>query len=90
MGRQYADMVMKKVEEGQVKDKMLLLQGPLLWHKWAKHEKERYCHSNEKINPTEYNAQQDYEKENQRGTVKILYKFDTNNGLLSEPLAEGK
>ena len=62
MGRQYADMVMKKVEEGQVKDKMLLLQGPLLWHKWAKHEKERYCHSNEKINPTEYNAQQDYEK----------------------------
>ena len=40
-------MVMKKVN-GQTKDKMLPLQGPSLWHKWAKHDKERHRHEKKK------------------------------------------
>ena len=60
-GKQYADMVMKKVN-GQTKDKMLPLQSPSLWHKWAKHDKERHRHEKKETNVTDYNTQQDDEK----------------------------
>ena len=60
-GKQYADMVMKKVI-GQTKNKMLPLQSPSLWHKWAKHDKERHRHEKKETNVTDYNAQQDDEK----------------------------
>ena len=62
-GKRYADMVMEKINLDQTKDKMLPLQGQSLWHKWAKHDKERYRHAeNKKTNVTDYNAQQDDEK----------------------------
>ena len=60
-GKQYADMVMKKVN-GQTKDKMLPLQSPSLWHKWAKHDKERHRHEKIETTVTDYNTQKDDEK----------------------------
>ena len=60
-GKQHADMIMKKVN-GQAKNKILPLQGPSLWHKWAKHDKERHRHEKKETNVTDYNAQQDDEK----------------------------
>ena len=54
---------MKKLNLGQTKDIMLPLQGPSLWHEWAKHNKERHRHvEKKKANVTEYNAQKDKEK----------------------------
>ena len=47
IGKQYAETVMDKVQSvhfSELKDKMLPLQGPSLWHQWAKHDKERYRH----------------------------------------------
>ena len=51
IGKQYAETVMKKVHSvhfNEVKDTMLPLQGPSLWHQWAKHDKERYRHAERK------------------------------------------
>ena len=62
VGKQYADMVMKKLNLGQTKDIMLPLQGSSLWHELAKHNKERHRHvEKKKANVTEYNAQNDTE-----------------------------
>ena len=81
IGKQYAETVMEKVQlvdVNEVKDKMLPLQGPSLWHQWAKHDKERYRHVERKsatvtgketsfaekqaISITEYNEQKDKQK----------------------------
>ena len=63
VGKLYAESVMKEINWGGTKYKMLPLQGPSLWHKWAKHDKERHRHADRNnINVTEYNTQQDDEK----------------------------
>ena len=81
IGKQYAETVMEKVQlvdVNEVKDKMLPLQGPSLWHQWAKHDKEQYRHVERKaanvtgketsfaekqaISITEYNEQKDKQK----------------------------
>ena len=66
-GKQYAKTIMEKVHSvrfNEVKYKMLPLQGPSLWHKWAKSDKERHRHVDRKqeTNVTEYNAQIDKHK----------------------------
>ena len=65
-GKHYAKTMMEKVHSvnfNEVKDKMLPLQGPNLWHKWAKNDKERHRHVNRKEESvTKYNAQRDNDK----------------------------
>ena len=66
-GKRYAEIIMEKVQSvhfNEVKDKMLPLQGPSLWHQWAKSDKERHRHVDRKkeTSVTEYNAQKDREK----------------------------
>ena len=66
-GKRYAEITMEKVQSvyfNEVKDKMLPLQGPSLWHQWAKSDKERHHHVDRKkeTSITEYNAQKDREK----------------------------
>ena len=47
----------------EVKSELLLLQGPLLWHQWAKHDKERSRHVfKHKASIEQYNSQKDSEK----------------------------
>ena len=67
VGKHYAEIIMEKVKSEQfneVKDKMLPLQGPSLWHQWAKNNKERYRQAQRKqeTSITEYNAEKDREK----------------------------
>ena len=62
IGKSHADMVMKEIKLGQTKDKMLPLQGPSLWQKWAKHHKEKYRHAEKKVDVNDYNEKQDKEK----------------------------
>ena len=47
----------------EAKSDLLLLQGPLLWHQWAKHDKERSRHVyKHKTSIEHYNSQKDAEK----------------------------
>jgi len=47
----------------KAKSELLLLQGPLLWHQWAKHDKERCRHVfKHKTSIEQYNSQKDAEK----------------------------
>ena len=74
VGKQYAEMVMEKVHSVQfheVKDKILPLQGPSLWHEWAKKDKERHRHTRKQltsftqrqaVSVMEYNAEIDKQK----------------------------
>ena len=66
IGRKYADMVMNKiysVKYNEVKDKMLPLQGPPLWHHWAKHDKEHHRHIERKgASVAVYNEQKHKDK----------------------------
>ena len=65
-GKKLADLVMKEVDSvnySEVKEKLLPLQGPELWHKWAMHDKERYRQAYRKDTTiTEYNSKKDKEK----------------------------
>ena len=65
-GQSYAKMVMEKVHStklDQIKGEMLPLQGPELWHQWAKLEKEHYRHvTRKKTTVEEFNAQIDMQK----------------------------
>ena len=66
-GKQYAKTIMEKVHSvrfNEVKDKMLPLQGPSLWHQWAKNDKERHRHEQikQETSVTKYNAQIDEKK----------------------------
>lgn len=65
-GREYAEKVMRivyPIECNKVKEKMLPLQGPKLWHQWAKYDKERYRHVDRKqVNVIDYNGKIDTQK----------------------------
>ena len=66
-GKWYAEKVMEKIQLvnfDEVKDKMLPLQSPSLWHEWAKHSKEQYRQAErmKTITVTEYIRQKDEEK----------------------------
>ena len=66
-GRRLADNVMEKVRSisaHEAKLKMLPLQGPDLWHKWAKHDKEFYRQLARNLTSTidVYNVEMDNKK----------------------------
>ena len=51
------------VSTASVKDRMLPLQGPKLWHTWAKHDKEQHRHINRGSRGIEqYNSEKETEK----------------------------
>ena len=67
VGKQYAEMVMKKIYSvnfNEVKDEMIPLQGPSLWHQWAMLDKEQHRHAKREktISITTYNEQKNEEK----------------------------
>ena len=64
MGRRFAEMVMKKICLVELKDEIIPLQGPSLWHKWAKLDKKQHRHAkeDEKKSVTAYNEEKNKEK----------------------------
>ena len=88
-GRDLAQKMMKKVKSSDIteaKAKMLPLQGPSLWHVWAKLDKEtfRQFSRKEDTNMTSYSKQMDTKKEKIRD---IQYQLSKNLLIMKDFLA---
>ena len=76
----------------KIKQEMLPLQGPDLWHKWAGYDKERNRHSNRKeTSITTYNSDLDGKKNNIRSNqLDISKKYTPVMKLFIQYLSESK